>query len=206
MQNKIPFLEYMKDVYGNKVLSGDLSTPLDDLYDEIHECQKCPLGATRHHLVFGQGDPEANIMFVGEAPGEQEDLSGVPFVGRAGKLLDKLLNEIGISREEVFIANVLKCRPPQNRDPLPEEIELCEKYLHRQIELIKPKVIIALGRIAANTLLRESNSLKSMRGIIYRYHDVDLIVTYHPAAILRNMGMLDLLKGDLQAAADKYQK
>ncbi len=206
MQNKIPFLEYMKDVYGNKVLSGDLSTPLDDLYDEIHECQKCSLGATRHHLVFGQGDPEANIMFVGEAPGEQEDLSGVPFVGRAGKLLDKLLYEIGISREEVFIANVLKCRPPQNRDPLPEEIELCEKYLHRQIELIKPKVIIALGRVAANTLLRGSNSLKSMRGITYRYHDVDLVVTYHPAAILRNMGMLDLLKGDLQAAADKYQK
>ncbi|MFA7195508.1 MAG: uracil-DNA glycosylase [Candidatus Neomarinimicrobiota bacterium] len=198
MQEKIPFIQYMKDVYGREVLVGKAGTPLNDFYREIKDCRRCSLGQTRHHLVFGAGNPVADILFVGEAPGEQEDLSGIPFVGRAGKLLDSVLQEIGISREDVFIANVLKCRPPENRDPLPEEIALCEPYLHRQIELIKPRVIVALGRIAANTLLRESNSLKDMRGRTYRYHDTDLRVTYHPAAILRNMGMRDLLKGDLE--------
>jgi uracil-DNA glycosylase len=200
MQEKIPFIEYMKDVYGREVLTGDLRTPLDAFYEEIRDCQKCGLSKTRHHLVFGAGNPQADLMFVGEAPGQQEDLSGIPFVGRAGKLLDRVLQEIGLSREDIFIANVLKCRPPGNRDPLPEEIALCEPYLHRQIEVIKPKVIVALGRIAGNTLLRESNALKDMRGRTYRYHDTDLRVTYHPAAILRNMGMLDLLKNDLKEA------
>lgn len=199
MQEKISFIEYMRDVYGREVLTGDLRSPLDLFYEEIRDCQKCALGKTRHHLVFGAGNPHADLMFVGEAPGEQEDLSGIPFVGRAGKLLDKVLQEIGLSREDIFIANVLKCRPPGNRDPLPEEIALCEPYLHRQIELIKPRVIVALGRIAGNTLLRESNALKDMRGRTYSYHDTDLRVTYHPAAILRNMGMYDLLKGDLEA-------
>jgi DNA polymerase len=200
MQEKIPFIEYMKDVYGNEVFTGDLRSPLGKFYEEIRDCQKCALAKTRHHLVFGAGDPHADILFVGEAPGQQEDLSGVPFVGKAGKLLDKILAETGIPRNEVFIANVLKCRPPQNRDPLPEEIAACEPYLHRQIELIEPKVIVALGRIAANTLLRASNSLKSMRGKVYRYHGTDLRVTYHPAAILRNMNMYELLKDDLKEA------
>ncbi|MDZ7797573.1 MAG: uracil-DNA glycosylase [Candidatus Marinimicrobia bacterium] len=198
MQEKIPFIEYMKDVYGKEVYAGERRSPLYAFYEEIKNCNKCALAETRYNLVFGAGDPDADILFVGEAPGQQEDLSGIPFVGRAGKLLDKVLAETEISREDVFIANVLKCRPPQNRDPLPEEIALCEHYLHRQIELIRPKVIVALGRIAANTLLRESNSLKSMRGQTYRYHDTDLRVTYHPAAILRNMNMYDLLKNDLQ--------
>jgi DNA polymerase len=204
MQQKIPFIEYMKDVYGDTLLRCDRRSPLTDLYEEIRDCRQCALSETRKHLVFGAGNPNANIMFIGEAPGEQEDLKGVPFVGRAGKLLDDVLREIGISREDVFIANVLKCRPPGNRDPLPAEIEVCEKHLHRQIELIHPTVIVALGRIAANTLLRESNQLKNMRGITYRYHDTDLRVTYHPAAILRNMGMLDLLRDDLREIARKY--
>jgi DNA polymerase len=206
MQEKIPFIEYMKDVYGREVLAGDLRSPLNTFYEEIRDCQKCALGRTRQHLVFGAGNPEADILFVGEAPGEQEDLSGIPFVGRAGKLLDNILQEIGISREDVFIANVLKCRPPENRDPLPEEIAFCEPHLHRQIELIRPRVIVALGRIAANTLLRESNSLKDMRGRTYRYHDTDLRVTYHPAAILRNMSMLDLLKGDLASILKDFSE
>ncbi len=205
MQEKIHFIEYMKDVYGRELIGGALRTPLDDYYDEIRNCRKCALAETRHHLVFGAGNPQADILFIGEAPGEQEDLSGIPFVGRAGKLLDSVLQEIGISRGDVFIANVLKCRPPANRDPLPEEIALCEPYLHRQIDLIKPRVIVALGRIAANTLLRESNALKDMRGITYRYHGTDLRVTYHPAAILRNMGMLDLLKDDLNNIAGSYR-
>jgi DNA polymerase len=204
MQEKIPFLEYMRDVYGREIFSSPKKHPLMDYYDEINTCMKCELGKTRQHFVFGAGNPNANIMFVGEAPGEQEDKTGVPFVGRAGKLLDRVLEEVGLSRQDTFIANVLKCRPPQNRDPLPEEIALCEHYLHRQIELIKPNVIVALGRIAANTLLRESFALKDMRGTIFSYHHTDLRVTYHPAAILRNMGMYDLLKNDMQEIVEKY--
>ncbi|MBW6458434.1 MAG: uracil-DNA glycosylase [FCB group bacterium] len=206
MHEKIPFIEYMKDVYGNNVLQAEPQSPLEAFRKAIRDCRECSLAETRHHLVFGAGNPDADILFVGEAPGEQEDLSGIPFVGRAGKLLDSILQEIGIRREDVFIANVLKCRPPGNRDPLPQEIEVCEKHLHRQIELIKPKVIVALGRIAANTLLRQSYALKDMRGITYRYHDTDLRVTYHPAAILRNMGMLDLLKNDLLEISRTYHR
>ena len=205
MQEKLPFLEYMRDVYGREIFSSQKEHPLIAYFEEIHTCQKCELGKTRNHFVFGGGNPDANILFVGEAPGEQEDKTGVPFVGRAGKLLDRVLEEVGISRQDVFIANVLKCRPPKNRDPLPEEIALCENYLHRQIEIIKPNVIVALGRISANTLLRASNALKNMRGITYKYHDTDLRVTYHPAAILRNMGMYDLLKNDMQEIAEKYR-
>ncbi len=205
MQEKLPFLEYMRDVYGREIFSSPKEHPLKAYFEEIHTCQKCELGKTRNHFVFGGGNPDADIMFVGEAPGEQEDKTGIPFVGRAGKLLDRILEEVGISRQDVFIANVLKCRPPQNRDPFPEEIALCENYLHRQIELIKPNVIVALGRVAANTLLRESNALKDMRGITYNYHNTDLRVTYHPAAILRNMGMYGLLKGDMQELVEKYK-
>jgi len=206
MQEKIPFLEYMRDVYGREIFSKAKKHPLEAYYEEIHTCQKCELGKTRNHFVFGAGNPDADIMFVGEAPGEQEDKTGVPFVGRAGKLLDRVLNEVGLSREDIFIGNVLKCRPPQNRDPLPEEIALCENYLHKQIELIKPNVIVALGRIAANTLLRQQNALKDMRGTTYNYHNTDLRVTYHPAAILRNMGMYDLLKHDMLDIFEKYGK
>ena len=205
MQEKLPFLEYMRDVYGREIFSSPKEHPLKAYFEEIHTCQKCELGKTRNHFVFGGGNPDADIMFVGEAPGEQEDKTGIPFVGRAGKLLDRILEEVGISRQDVFIANVLKCRPPQNRDPFPEEIALCENYLHRQIELIKPNVIVALGRVAANTLLRESNALKNMRGITYSYQNTDLRVTYHPAAILRNMGMYGLLKGDMQELVEKYR-
>ena len=156
--------------------------------------------------MFGAGNPDADIMFVGEAPGEQEDKLGVPFIGRVGKLLDRVLEEVGLSRKDIFIGNVLKCRPPKNRDPLPDEIALCEHYLHRQIELIKPNVIVALGRISANTLLRQQNALKDMRGISYNYHNTELRVTYHPAAILRNMGMYDLLKDDMEDIVKKYAK
>ncbi|MCD6336763.1 MAG: uracil-DNA glycosylase [Candidatus Marinimicrobia bacterium] len=204
MQEKLPFLEYMRDVYGREIFSSPKKHPLEDYYEEIHTCQKCALAKTRNYFVFGAGNPDADILFVGEAPGEQEDKTGVPFIGRAGKLLDKVLLETGLSRKDIFITNVLKCRPPKNRDPLPEEIAMCENYLHHQIKLIKPNVIVALGRIAANTLLRESNALKDMRGIIYSYQNTDLRVTYHPAAILRNMGMYDLLKGDMTEIVQKY--
>lgn len=206
MQEKLPFLEYMRDVYGREIFSSPKKHPLWDYDEEINTCLKCELGKTRNHFVFGAGNPDADIMFIGEAPGEQEDKLGVPFIGRAGKLLDRVLNEVGLSREDIFIGNVLKCRPPKNRDPLPEEIALCENYLHKQIELIKPNVIVALGRIAANTLLRESFALKDMRGTTFNYQNTPLRVTYHPAAILRNMGMYDLLKGDMEEIVEKYAK
>lgn len=157
------------------------------LKNDVINCKKCSLSDTRTNAVFGVGDFSASLMLVGEAPGEQEDLSGEPFVGRAGQLLDKMLAAIDRSREnDVFICNVLKCRPPENRDPKSDEINQCEPYLVNQIDLIKPKLIVALGRIAGKTLLGVDKSLKDMRKKIHNYHDSDLIVTYHPAALLRN--------------------
>ena len=157
------------------------------LKNDVIKCKKCSLSNTRTNAVFGVGDFSASLMLVGEAPGEQEDLSGEPFVGRAGQILDKMLAAIDRSREnDVFICNVLKCRPPENRDPKSDEINQCEPYLVNQIDLIKPKLIVALGRIAGKTLLGVDKSLKDMRKKIHNYHDSDLIVTYHPAALLRN--------------------
>jgi len=159
---------------------------LEQFRSEIENCMNCPLGASRNQFVFGSGNPDADLMFVGEAPGEREDAEGIPFVGRAGKLLDDILKAIDLERDDVFIANVLKCRPPNNRDPNREEIETCEPYLLKQIELIKPKLLVALGRISATTLLRTKDSLTAMRGQVFDYHGTDMVVTYHPAALLRN--------------------
>ena len=165
----------------------DLVSSLTVLNNDVINCKKCSLSDTRTNAVFGVGDFSASLMLVGEAPGEQEDLSGEPFVGRAGQLLDKMLAAIDRSREnDVFICNVLKCRPPENRDPKSDEINQCEPYLVNQIDLSKPKLIVALGRIAGKTLLGVDKSLKDMRKKIHNYHDSDLIVTYHPAALLRN--------------------
>ena len=165
----------------------DPVSSLTFLKNDVIKCKKCSLSDTRTNAVFGVGDFSASLMLVGEAPGEQEDLSGEPFVGRAGQLLDKMLAAIDRSREnDVFICNVLKCRPPENRDPKSDEINQCEPYLVNQIDLIKPKLIVALGRIAGKTLLGVDKSLKDMRKKIHNYHDSDLIVTYHPAALLRN--------------------
>jgi len=169
---------------------NDKIDSLSDFNAEICHCQKCPLGKTRTNFVFGVGDPKANLMLVGEAPGEQEDLQGEPFVGRAGKLLDKILKAIGKNRDnDVYIANVIKCRPLNNRDPLPSEVEKCEPYLQRQIDLVKPKLIVALGRVAGKTLLKQDIPLKDMRGQTYDYSGTPLRVTYHPAALLRNPGL-----------------
>ena len=165
----------------------DVLNNINVLKNEVKNCYKCSLSASRTNTVFGYGDFNASLMIVGEAPGQQEDLSGNPFVGRAGKLLDKMLTAINRSREkDVFICNVLKCRPPENRDPTLHEIKECEPYLVNQIDLIKPKLIVALGRVAGKTLLGVDKSLKDMREKIHNYYDFDLIVTYHPAALLRN--------------------
>jgi DNA polymerase len=174
--------------------------------NQIKDCTKCPLGHTRTTFVFGQGNENADIMFIGEAPGAEEDRTGIPFVGRAGQLLNKLLANIKIDREDVFIANILKCRPPNNRDPQPAEVQECIPYLHKQIELIKPKVIVALGRVAAQNLLNSSSALKQMRERLWQYQGVNMIVTYHPAAILRNMGLLTTATQDFKFILETYQQ
>lgn len=151
----------------------------------IGNCARCPLGHTRTKFVYGVGDPHAKIVFVGEAPGREEDLQGEPFVGRAGKLLDKILASIGFTRQQIYIANVLKCRPPDNRNPLPDEMQACLPYLKEQIRLISPRLICALGRIAAHALLETAIPLGKLRGKWHRFEGIPLLVTYHPAALLR---------------------
>jgi len=159
---------------------------LDELRQRTCTCLKCPLGHTRTNFVFGVGNPHAEVMFIGEAPGADEDAQGEPFVGKAGQLLNKILVAVELTREEVYICNILKCRPPNNRDPQPLEMELCSPYLHKQIDLIRPKFIICLGRISAQWLLQTTSSLTSLRGRTHDFHNTKLIVTYHPAALLRN--------------------
>ena len=178
---------YLKKANISQEKNKNAKSDLDNFYKEINECQKCALGATRNKFVFGGGDPQANLMLVGEAPGAEEDRLGEPFVGRAGKLLDKILAAINRGRaKDVYICNVLKCRPPNNRDPLASEVEQCEPYLLKQIEIMRPKLIVALGRVAGTTLLKVDQPLKGMRGILHDYFGTPLIVTYHPAALLRN--------------------
>lgn len=154
--------------------------------EKIKTCLKCALGHTRKNFVFGSGNASATLMFIGEAPGQDEDEQGLPFVGAAGQLLTKIINIAGFTRDEVYIANILKCRPPGNRVPLPEEIESCMPYLSRQIELIKPRYIFCLGRTAAQSLLGLNDSLGNLRKKTYQFHQAQMFVTYHPAALLRN--------------------
>ncbi|PRP90559.1 Uracil DNA glycosylase superfamily protein [Enhygromyxa salina] len=157
----------------------------------VGDCRRCPLAATRRNIVFGVGDPEADLMFVGEAPGADEDRLGQPFVGAAGRRLDSWLEQLGLGREQVYIANVLKCRPPRNRDPQPNEIERCSPFLHAQIRAVQPKVIVALGRFAGCLLLGRDHKLYEMRGRVHRYREpksgaeIPLVVTYHPSYVLR---------------------
>jgi uracil-DNA glycosylase len=161
-------------------------TTLDEIAAVVASCRRCPLYATATNPVPGDGNPDADFMIVGEAPGANEDEQGKPFVGQAGQLLTKIIGAIDLKREDVFIANVLKHRPPGNRNPMPDEVVACSPYLVRQIELIRPKVILALGTFAAQTLLETKLTIGKLRGQIHRYYGVPLIVTYHPAALLRN--------------------
>jgi len=159
---------------------------LEELNNAINTCMKCGLGKTRIKFVFGVGNPKADVVVVGEAPGADEDEKGEPFVGRAGQLLNKILEAVQFKREEVFICNILKCRPPNNRDPQTEEIDCCEPYLWKQLEIIKPKMILCAGRIAGQSLLKTNSSLTLLRGKVHDYRGIPLLVTYHPAALLRN--------------------
>ncbi|MBZ0270276.1 uracil-DNA glycosylase, partial [bacterium] len=159
---------------------------LGELHDAFGECHRCELGGTRKNFVFGVGSKDARVMFIGEAPGRDEDLQGEPFVGAAGQLLNRILEAIGFTREDVYIANILKCRPPGNRDPQPTEIASCEPILRRQIEIIRPLVLCTLGAFAARTLLNVNTGISRLRGRVHDYRGVPLVPTYHPAALLRN--------------------
>lgn len=162
------------------------STSLTTLREQIHECTKCSLGLTRTKFVFGTGNEKSAVMFIGEAPGADEDAQGEPFVGRAGQLLTQIIEAVGFKRADVYICNILKCRPPNNRAPLPIESETCTPYLLKQIELVQPKFIITLGLTASQWLLQTKMSLGALRGKVHDYNGIKLIVTYHPAALLRN--------------------
>jgi DNA polymerase len=157
--------------------------------NELGDCTRCKLhGLGRRQIVFGVGNPAADVMFVGEAPGADEDIQGIPFVGRAGQLLTKMIEAMGLRRDEVYIANVLKCRPPGNRDPQPDEVESCEPFLFKQIASVQPQVIIALGAFAARTLLKTLDPISRMRGRVYDYRGAKLIPTFHPSFLLRSPG------------------
>ncbi|MDD2767703.1 MAG: uracil-DNA glycosylase [Methylococcus sp.] len=158
----------------------------DNLAVEVSVCARCELQCTRTQTVFGVGNRRATWMVIGEAPGEQEDLQGEPFVGRAGQLLNEMLRAIGLQRDEVYIANILKCRPPRNRDPKPEEVAACEGYLKRQIALLQPRIILAAGRIAAQNLLKTTEAIGKLRSRVFQYEGIPLVITYHPAYLLRS--------------------
>jgi uracil-DNA glycosylase family 4 len=170
-------------------MSDGTVTALEQLRVEASTCTRCPLAGGRTQVVFGVGDPEADLLFVGEGPGREEDLAGEPFVGRSGKLLDRLmLEEIGLTRQHCYIANVVKCRPPKNRDPAPDEIAACRPYLERQVELIAPAVIVTLGNFATRLLLDSTEGIRQLRGSVFPYGAGHLVPTYPPAYVLRAGG------------------
>ena len=177
------------DIFGNENIKREeweFAETLDELNSKINNCMKCGLGKTRTNFVFGVGNPKADIVVIGEAPGADEDSQGEPFVGRAGQLLNKILEATGFAREEVFILNILKCRPPGNRNPAPDEVELCRPYLEKQLKLINPKLILLLGKVASESLLKTKEPLNKLRGKTHDYKGWKVRVTFHPAALLRN--------------------
>ena len=170
---------------------------LDEIRKECEGCRKCSLAETRTNVVFGVGNPNADVMFIGEAPGEKEDLSGIPFVGAAGKLFDKYLVAVGIPREEIYIANMLKCRPPKNRDPKPEEQDLCIEYLREQVRAVSPKLIVCLGRIAAMRLIKPDFRITAEHGIWFERGAFSVCAVYHPSALLRDPRKKDDMLADM---------
>lgn len=180
------------------------STPWTQLQAEVQACRKCALGSTRTQAVFGVGNPKARLVFIGEAPGAREDETGEPFVGQAGNLLTRELNKHGIERADVFICNIIKCRPPNNRDPLPDEIACCEPYLLRQLEMIGPRMVCTLGRFALAALLRREVRIMKERGSWLEYNGIPLFVSLHPAAVLHQPQNRPLLEQDIATLAAAY--
>jgi DNA polymerase len=183
-----------------EVPAADHAAALKLIRDEIGDCTRCPLHKGRNQLVFGDGDPNARLMFVGEGPGADEDAQGLPFVGRAGQLLNNMIGAMGLKREQVYIANVVKCRPPGNRTPEPEESNICSPFLFRQIDVIRPQVLVALGATAATCLLGHRQPLAGLRGRVHAFRGAQLIVTYHPAYLLRDPRQKKEAWADLQIA------
>jgi uracil-DNA glycosylase len=179
-------------------VGAEVKESLDEIRADLGECLRCDLGRTRTSLVFGVGSPRARIVFVGEAPGRDEDIQGEPFVGEAGQLLTKIIQAMGLERSDVYICNVLKCRPPNNRNPQPAEIEQCHPFLLRQLKAIGPGVIVALGTFAAHTLLHSKEPISKMRGKFHDYHGIPLMPTFHPAFLLRNANMKREVWEDMQ--------
>ncbi|OGQ66437.1 MAG: DNA polymerase [Deltaproteobacteria bacterium RIFCSPLOWO2_12_55_13] len=172
---------------------------LEELRAAIGDCRRCKLWPGRTHVVFGVGNPKAKLMFIGEGPGRDEDLQGEPFVGRAGQLLTDIITKgMGLKREDVYIANVVKCRPPENRNPEPDEVESCEPFLKKQIELVQPQIIVALGKFAVQSLLKSKVAITRLRGIWHDYHGIKLMPTFHPAYLLRNPGDKKLVWEDIK--------
>lgn len=187
---------------GEMSISSEISS-LENVREEVHDCRKCALWSSRRTIVFGEGNPEADLLFVGEGPGEDEDRQGRPFVGRAGQLLTNIIRAMGLQRESVYIANVVKCRPPGNRTPKPEEIAACTPYLLGQIRAVRPKVICALGAVSARYLLQTEAPVSALRGRFYSFEGVDLMVTYHPAYLLRNPAAKKQVWEDVQQIIPK---
>lgn len=179
----------------------------DELKVACEQCNKCKLSETRTNLVFGVGNPHADILFIGEGPGENEDLQGQPFVGRSGRLLDKMLAEIGLSRDEnIYIANIVKCRPPQNRDPSPAEQSVCIEWLNEQIKFIQPKIVVCLGRIASQVFIDKKFSVTKEHGRFIEREGYYLMGTFHPAALLRNPNNKPLAEADFQKIKEKLNE
>ncbi len=176
-----------------------MAKTLEELREELGECTRCSLSRGRNNIVFGDGNPDAQLMFVGEAPGRAEDAQGLPFVGPAGRLLDRLLEDIGLNRGDVFIANVIKCRPPGNRDPITEETEACSPFLQEQIEIIRPRIICALGRVAAGFMMGKSVQITRIHGQRFEGAGYFLVPVLHPAAALRASSNMDLLRQDFKS-------
>ena len=177
---------FFKEALAGKITEDKSTCDLRSLEKEVSGCTACDLSGTRRNVVFGAGNPKASLMFIGEAPGEEEDLQGLPFVGRAGQLLTKIIEAIGLKRRDVYIANILKCRPPNNRMPLPTEILACEENVRSQIELIRPKVICTLGKFESQTLLKPQSPISALRGKFQNYNGIKVMPTFHPAYLLRN--------------------
>ncbi|WP_246137578.1 uracil-DNA glycosylase [Myxococcus llanfairpwllgwyngyllgogerychwyrndrobwllllantysiliogogogochensis] len=194
---------------GTTALPGSVDSErptLDQVRRELGDCQRCKLCSGRKNIVFGTGNPRAELVFVGEGPGENEDLQGVPFVGAAGDLLTKMIEAMGFRRDDIYICNVVKCRPPGNRNPEPDEIAACEPFLRAQLAAIQPKVVVALGKFAAQTLLRDSTPITRMRGAWRVYEGIQLMPTFHPAYLLRNPAEKRKAWEDLQAVMKIFGK
>lgn len=178
---------------------------LEALREEIGDCRRCKLSGGRQTIVFGEGNPDADLMFIGEAPGKEEDIQGRPFVGDAGRLLTRLIEKMGFAREEVYIGNIVKCRPPMNRDPDDDEIRTCIRFIEKQIEIIAPKIIVSLGRISAHTFLNTKTPISRLRGTFYEYRGIPLMPTFHPAYLLRNPKDKWLVWDDAQKVLKKLK-